>query len=380
MKIQFNKEYQKAVLELSNGVKMQGRLIGANAVSSGEMVFTTAMTAYGEAMADPSYLGQILVFSFSLIGNYGVPPLKKTGGFFLPAGWESDGIKTQGIIAGDTFDECFHYEKGKSIKDWLKEAGVPGIAGIDTRRLVQMIRDAKTPLFGRIVPQDKAAAYDNTKFDFLKNFTKKDFVDPNKYNILPSVSIKKPLKLGAGKTKIAIADFGVNQSVVKALLEGGCAVELLPWDADITAAKADGWLLSNGPGDPQNTGPLINNIKKLLAGGKPVFGLGLGYQIMALAAGAKTKKLKSGHRSFNQPVFEVKTRRAFMSSQNHSFEVDGKTLPRGWETWFKNANDLSIEGLRHKTKPFMGTQFDALGGIDTNWIIQDFIDLVKGTK
>ncbi|MDR0291881.1 MAG: hypothetical protein LBI01_03805, partial [Elusimicrobium sp.] len=149
---QLKKQYHKAVLELSNGVRMEGRLIGANAVSSGEMVFTTGMIAYSEAMTDPSYLGQILVFSFSLIGNYGIPSFKE-GDFFMPPGHESAGIKTQGIIVSDIFYDTFHYEKSESIQKWMEENSVPGIAGIDTRRLVQMIRDSKKPLFGRIVPE-----------------------------------------------------------------------------------------------------------------------------------------------------------------------------------------------------------------------------------
>jgi carbamoyl-phosphate synthase small subunit len=382
MKDQLKKEYKKATLELSNGVKMEGRLIGADATVSGEMVFTTGMLAYSEAMTDPSYLGQILVFSFSLIGNYGIPSFKE-GDFFMPYGYESESIKAQGIIVSDTFDDCFHYEKGKNIKDWMKDSGVPGIAGIDTRYLVQMIRDSKRPLFGRIVPRDKNAAYDNTKYEFLSHFTKKDYVDPSKYNLLPSVSVKEPVTMGKGNKKVALLDFGVKRNIIRIFMDQGCRVTVCPCDSDVTHIDTDAWVLSNGTGDPENTGPVVDNVKKLLKGDKPILGICLGNQIMALAAGAKTKKLERGHRSFNQPVFEVKTRKAFMSSQNHSFEVDRKSLPKDWEVWFENANDGSIEGIKHKTKPFMAAQFhpEASGGPnDTTWIIEDFVKLIRNKK
>jgi len=376
---QLKKEYHKAVLELSNGVKMEGRLIGANVVTSGEMVFTTGMLAYSEAMTDPSYLGQILVFSFSLIGNYGIPSLNE-GDFFLPAGHESAGIKTQGIIASDIFYNSFHYEKSESIQKWLEENGVPGVAGVDTRRLVQMIRDSKKPLFGRIVPEGKNVPYSNDRFEFLKNFSRDQYVDPSKYNLLPSASVKEPLEFKGGKTKIALLDFGVKRNIIRILQNHGCSVTVYPWDTDVTKVEADGWVLSNGPGDPTQTGDTIARVKTLLKKGTPILGICLGHQILALAAGAKTIRLVRGHRSLNQPVFDVKTRKGFVTSQNHSFAVDKKSLPPGWEVWFENANDFTVEGIKHKTKPFMSTQFhpEASGGPnDTAWIIKDFVSLIK---
>lgn len=286
------KEYKKAVLELSNGIKMEGRLIGADAMVSGEMVFSTGMLAYSEAMTDPSYLGQILVFSFSLIGNYGIPSFKE-GDFFMPHGYESAGIKTQGIIVSDTFDDCFHYEKGNNIKTWMKDNGVPGIAGIDTRYLVQMIRDSKGPLFGRIVPEGKSSSYNSTKFEFLKHFKKTDYVDPSKYNLLPSASVKKPVTLGKGDIKIALLDFGVKRNIIRIFTDYGCTVTVYPWDTDVDTVETDAWVLSNGPGDPKQTGDLIQRVKKLIKGDKPILGICLGHQVLALAAGAKNKKIKT---------------------------------------------------------------------------------------
>ena len=197
---------------------------------------------------------------------------------------------------------------------------------------------------------------------------------------MPSVSTREIVTLGKGKYKIALLDFGVKRNIIRLFMENNCTVTVYPWDTDITKVSCDAWALSNGPGDPKNTGDTIERIKKLFKIGKPILGICLGHQLMALAAGAKTRKLLKGHRGFNQPVFESETKRGFMTSQNHSFEVDGRTVPKDWKVWFQNANDGSVEGLKHKTKPFMCTQFhpEASGGPnDITWIIKDFIKFIK---
>ncbi len=373
-----DKKYKKAYLELSNGIILEGSAIGADSCVSGEVVFNTGMLGYSEAMTDPSYLGQILVFSFCLVGNYGIPA-PKGGDFFMSKGHESASIKTQGIIVSDIFDGCYHHDGGMSLEQWMTEQGVPGIAGIDTRYLVQMIRESRS-LFGRIVNKN-GKKQKTDKFDFLKNFKDNEYVDPSKYNLMPSVSTKNKVNYGKGRKKVAVVDCGVKWNILRMLSERGCEIELLPWDSDFTAADCDGWLISNGPGDPKNTGDLVERVRKeILAFDKPVLGICLGHQILALASGAKTKKLSHGHRSHNQPVFSFPEKAAFMTSQNHRYAVKKESIRPGWDLWFENANDGSVEGLKHKTKPFFSVQFHpeaSSGPNDTGWIIDKFVNLIK---
>ncbi|MDR3281686.1 MAG: glutamine-hydrolyzing carbamoyl-phosphate synthase small subunit [Endomicrobium sp.] len=367
----------KACLELSNGIKLEGTVVGASVTVSGEMVFNTGMLGYSEAMTDPSYLGQILVFSFCLIGNYGIP-IPKDGDFFMSKGYESSSIKTQGIIVSDIYAGCYHHDGGISLENWMKNQLVPGIAGIDTRYLVQVIRESKN-LWGRIVSEG-SVQQDKTRFEFLKNFGADEYVDPSKYNLMPSVSVKEKIILGNGFKRVAIIDCGVKWNIIRMLIERNCKVELLPWDNDFSEVQCDGWLISNGPGDPQNTGDLVERIRKnLLNSDKPILGICLGHQLLSLATGAKTKRLNHGHRSHNQPVFSLPEKKAYMSSQNHRYAVEKKSIQPGWELWFENANDDSVEGLKHKTKPFMSVQFHpeaSSGPNDTSWIIDNFVDLL----
>lgn len=369
---------QSCTLLLSNGESFSGELIGAPLEASGEMVFTTGMVGYSESMTDPSYYGQILVFAYPLIGNYGIPPLPKEMTYPLPSGWESDRVHTSAVIVSIDSPETFHWSSFDSLDKWLKAQGVPGIVGIDTRHLVHTIRKSRN-LLGRVIPE-KSEGF--RKIGSMTEAQMKEYFDPSSFNVLPDVSRKNRLKIGKGPVRIGLIDCGAKWNIISQLLKYNCEVEVLPWDTDFSKVDCHGWLLSNGPGDPKMTGDLQSRITKLLHENRPILGICLGHQMLSLAAGATTHRMPYGHRSHNQPVYITGTRKAYMSSQNHGFVVDDATLPSDWEAWFRNANDQTIEGIKHKTKPFKSVQFhpeSAGGPRDTGWIIEEFVSEVRAT-
>lgn len=368
---------QKCSLILSNGMQFDGQLIGAPVSVSGELVFTTGMVAYSEAITDPSYFGQILTFTYPLIGNYGIPTLNKDEAYPLPKGFESTVPWAAAVIITIDSPEAFHWNSCQSIHSWLSESGVPGIIGIDTRHLVHLIRSTPN-LLGRIVPQSPIGErYKNS----LLSFPHDAFFDPGLNNILADVSNSEVITQGEyNNITIAVIDCGIKWNIVRQLVDLGCRVEILPWDTELTQVKCDAWLVSNGPGDPTNTGDLITRIEWLLTQDKPLLGICLGHQLISLAAGAKTCRMPYGHRSHNQPVYEVGTRNGYITTQNHGYIVEENSIPEDWEPWFKNVNDQSIEGVRHKSKPFKSVQFhpEASGGPrDTGWILEQFVCEVK---
>ena len=371
-------------LILSDGSSYTGQLIGAPLVASGEMVFTTGMVGYSEALTDPSYFGQILVFTYPLIGNYGIPELPArddgsalTSKTSVPSGFESFNVNAAAVIVSSDSPAAFHWNSYQSLHEWLGEQGVPGIVGLDTRHLVQLIR--QTPnLLGRIEPAE-ASGVRSYGCD-LPLVSAKGFFDPGAHDLLPSVSIKSALLLGEGAVTIGVVDCGLKWNIVRQLLNKNVRVHLLPWDTDLSSVECDGWLISNGPGDPTRTGDLRRRIGHLLSGHKPVLGICLGHQLLSLAAGAVTERMPYGHRSHNQPVYQVGTRRGCITSQNHGYVVVDSSLPPEWEPWFRNGNDHTSEGIRHISKPFRSVQFhpEAAGGPrDTGWIITEFIEEVR---
>lgn len=363
-------------LVLSTGESFECNLIGAPLFASGELVFTTGMVGYTEALTDPSYFGQILVFSYPLIGNYGVPKLENE---ILPIGFESDRIHASAVIVASDSTQAYHWNSQSTLSAWLENNKVPGITGFDTRHLVHLIRD-NPGLKAQIVPAD---SNEKRMFGSFSPFEQNEFIDPCDGEILRYVSSKERRRFGAGNIRIGVIDCGVKWNIIRQLIASGCEVEIFPWDIDVDDVDCSGWLISNGPGDPQRTGGLIEQVKKLLSRNQPILGICLGHQIVALASGANTYKMRYGHRSHNQPVHLVGTRRGFLTSQNHGYVVDQETLSDEWDLWFVNANDGSVEGIKHKEKPFYTAQFhpEAAGGPrDSSWIISDFVTEVMGVK
>ena len=352
-----------ARLILEDGTQFEGYSFGAETSVSGEVVFNTAMTGYPESLTDPSYSGQILVSTYPLIGNYGVPQFTEQDG--LLRFFESDRIHIRALVVSDYSFEHSHWNASESLGQWLKDNGVPGIWGVDTRRITKIIRE-RGVMLGKLVIEGSPEPA--------------GFVDPNKENLAALVSTKQVETYGNGKYRIVLVDCGCKYNIVRCLTKRNATVIRVPWDYDFTQIDYDGVMLSNGPGDPQQCGATIANIRKAIALGKPIFGICLGNQLLSIAAGATTFKLKYGHRSHNQPALMVGTDRAVITSQNHGFAVDTTTLDEGWEPYFVNLNDGTSEGIRHRTKPFFSVQFhpEASGGpVDTEFLFDDFIQNIE---
>ncbi len=355
------RETKKAILELEDGTVFDGKFFGYEKACSGEVVFNTAMTGYPESLTDPSYEGQILVTTFPLIGNYGVPPQNEKDG--MANYFESEKIHCEALICQDYSWEYSHWLAKESLSDWLKREQIVGIYGIDTRALTKLLRE-KGSMLGRI---------------FIDGDEKPTFHDPNKENLVAKVSCKEPIVYGEGDKTVVLVDCGTKNNIIRCLVKRGVKVVRVPWDYDFSQIVYDGLFISNGPGDPDMADATVANIKKALSGDKPICGICMGNQLLSKASGAKTYKLKYGHRSHNQPVRQVGTNRCFITSQNHGFAVDSSTLGADWEPLFVNMNDGTNEGIRHKSKPFFSAQFHpeaCSGPLDTEFIFDDFIKLL----
>jgi len=355
---------KKAYLILEDGASFQGYSFGSCAAASGEVVFSTAMTGYAESLTDPSYRGQILVLTYPLIGNYGVPPMEMAHG--LPKYFESDSINIKALVVSDYAFGYSHWNAIQSLDEWLKTYDIPAIYGVDTRQITKIIREQGVML-GEIGTDTRPCVC--------------TFDDPNKRNLVEDVSCQGVITYGSGDLKIVLVDCGCKYNIIRCLIERGVTVIRTPWDYDFTTLEYDGVMLSNGPGDPAMCGATVAHIKKAMAkADKPIFGICLGNQLLSLAAGATTYKLKYGHRGHNQPVLEVGTNHAVITSQNHGYAVDTTTLADGWEPYFINLNDGTNEGIRHRTKPFFSVQFHpeaSSGPYDTEYLFDKFIALCK---
>ena len=357
-------ERKKARLELGNGQTLEGWSFGYDGPADGEVVFSTSMVGYPESLTDPSFVGQILCVSYPLVGNYGIPDMG-TGPDGLVLHAESERIHVRGLVIADYSENYSHWDAVESLGDWLKRERVPGISGIDTRALTRMIREEGV-MPGEIVIDPCHSEEGGARRENLEN-------------LVAQVSCQDVLHYGKGRKRVVLVDCGVKHNILRCLVSRGIEVVRVPWDYDFTGMDYDGLFLSNGPGDPAVCTETIAHLRQALQGDRPVFGVCLGSQLMALAAGAKTFKLPYGHRSHNQPVRRVGTDRCYITSQNHGYAVDPATLPADWEPFFVNLNDGTNEGIRHISKPFFATQFhpEASGGpVDTEFLFDDFLSLL----
>lgn len=335
---------------MQDGTKLEGISFGHETPVSGEVVFSTGMVGYPESLTDPSYRGQILVLTYPIIGNYGIPD---------KIYWESEGIKVSGLIVSQYIDTPSHFLSKMTLSAWLKQESIPALEIKDTRALTKKIREQGSML-GKII------------FD-----TDLSLEDPNKRNLVAEVSTKKIITEGKGQKTIVLIDCGLKKSIRTCLLKRGIKVITVPWNCDIFSQgfKFDGIVIANGPGDPKRVVEAINTVKKALNQKIPILGICLGNQILTLAAGGDTYKLKFGHRGQNQPCLLKKGDKCYLTTQNHGFAVG--VIPEGFKEWFINANDGTNEGIIHKKFPFMSVQFHpeaCPGPIDTEWVFDYFLE------
>ncbi len=410
-----------AQLVLEDGSVFFGFSFGSKKSTAGEVVFSTGMVGYPESMTDPSFKGQILCITYPLIGNYGVPSNERDP-YGLPKFFESDSIHVQGLVISDYSHEFSHWNAKKSLSQWMQEQDIPGIYGIDTRALTKLLRDKGCMLGKIIVDNEQVEWYDPNKQDIVKMVTvpepivydpllKKttalhnsiigDKSMPLENESMVAVSIvkeatnkktvaQKKIALGQQEAKqlknekkdqktIVLVDCGAKHNIVRCFLKRDVKVIRVPYDYDFTKLEYDGLMISNGPGDPKECKKTIQYVQKALTMNKPIFGICLGNQLLALAAGGDTYKLKFGHRSQNQPCIQEGTKRCFITTQNHGFAVNTKKLPSGWKPYFTNANDGTNEGIKHVSKPFFSVQFHpeaTPGPVDSEFLFDEFIRML----
>jgi carbamoyl-phosphate synthase small subunit len=342
-------------LLLENGLAFEGfSPKEQQGVFFGEVVFTTGMTGYPESLTDPSYRGQILTFTYPLMGNYGIPS---------PDFWESKQIHVRGIVINLETTHWSHYTGLQSLSNLLKAQNIPLITGVDTRELTKILRVEGTCI--GCITSEKVKPH--------------AFFNPNSDDLVAQVSPKEVSCYGKSPKTIIAVDCGMKENIIRSLLKFPLTIKRVPYNYDYTEESYDGIFISNGPGDPACCTSTVSILKKALEKNKPIFGICLGIQLLALAAGAKTYKLTFGHRGQNQPCIDQGTKKCYITSQNHGYAVDESSLPDDWKVTFRNINDGSVEGIAHRVKPFFAVQFHpeaSPGPTDALWLFEKFYELL----
>jgi carbamoyl-phosphate synthase small subunit len=373
-----NSKSKKAVLVLEDGTFFIGKGFGASKETSGEVVFSTSMVGYPEALTDPSYRGQILTLTYPLVGNYGVPPFDLNLG--LPLYFESDGIQVQGLVIHELCHNPHHWASTRTLDKWLSDEGIPGIYGVDTRHITKKLR-AHGVMLGIL---HLCEAGEKPDLEQLLAQTK-SIPDPNLTDLVRQVSVKKPVHYKVdGKHTVVLIDCGVKHSIIRNLLKRGISVVRVPYDfsaKEVMEYKPSGVFLSNGPGDPKTCVKTIDCIREL-AEEVPLMGICLGAQILTLAMGGDTYKLKYGHRSQNQPALDLQTNRCYITTQNHGYAIANESIKKTpLDAWFLNPNDKTVEGVKHKTKPVFAVQWHpeaSPGPYDTEFLFDTFAKMLEG--
>jgi carbamoyl-phosphate synthase small subunit len=368
---------KKAVLLLEDGTFFVGTGFGAPKKTSGEVVFSTSMVGYPEALTDPSYKGQVLTLTYPLVGNYGVPPFDLN--FGIPLYFESDRIQVQGLVIHELCHNPYHWASTRTLDKWLSDEGVPGIYGLDTRRLTKKLR-AHGVMLGIL---QVCEAGEEPNLDTLLAEAK-SIPDPNLTDLVRQVSVKEPVHYKVdGKHSVVLIDCGVKYSIIRNLLKRGISVVRVPYDfsaKEVMEYKPSGVFLSNGPGDPKTCVKTIDCIRELVDE-VPLMGICLGAQILTLAMGGDTYKLKYGHRSQNQPALDLKTNRCYITTQNHGYAIANESIKKTpLEAWFMNPNDKTVEGVKHKSKPVFAVQWHpeaSPGPYDTEFLFDTFAKMLE---
>ncbi len=367
-------EDKRAILALEDGTVFFGKGFGAETEVSGEVVFNTSMYGYPELLTDPSYYEQIVVMTYPIIGSYGVPSFSLRDSFGVPLHFESESVKVRGYVV-HSLSRPSHWAAEKRLEDWLLEEGVPGICGIDTRALTKRIRMNGTML--------GVLKVSSQPFDVGEaSRTIKTVTDPNRRDLVAEVSPREPVfHDGKSAKRVVVIDCGVKLGIVRSLLAEGVSVVRVPHDYDaekIMDLEPAGVVISNGPGDPAMCKKTVESARDLIESDLPIMGVCLGSQILALAGGAETFKLKFGHRAVNHPCVDLETGRCYITTQNHGFSVREDSLNgTDFKASFLNANDKSVEGIKHKVKSVFGVQWhpeSSPGPYDTRFLFNRFLE------